>query len=258
MPDRLARLGRRAPPIVGELGLRTLRGLAFPAALLRYARDLRAYGRLPGAEPLRLRDAHPKLADRLLTSPYDAHYFHQDVWAARWVAETAPARHVDVGSRVDFVGFLTSLTEVTFVDIRPLEASVDGLTSVEGSLVALPFADHALESISCLHVAEHVGLGRYRDLLDPHGTRRAASELQRVLAPGGQLLFSLPVGVPRLCFNAHRVHAPSQIRGYFDELELVEHAGVDDDGQFARWRELRELEGARYACGMFRMVRSGG
>jgi hypothetical protein len=56
---------------------------------------------MPSAEALRWRDVYPKLADRVGYSPYDSHYFHQDIWAARRVAELAPKRHVDVGSRVD-------------------------------------------------------------------------------------------------------------------------------------------------------------
>jgi len=104
-------------------------------------------------------------------------------------------------------------------------------------------------------VAEHIGLGRYGDPLDPLGTRKAAAELQRVVAPGGQLLFGGPVGRPRVCFNAHRVHSPHDVVAMFSELQLVEFSGVDDRGTFSRHRTLDELEGAQYGCGMFRFVR---
>jgi len=237
------------------VGMRAVRAAGVIPGLVRYVRDGWQYRSLAGAEPLRLWDAQPQIADRVPTSPFDAHYFYQDVWAARWVANVHPSRHVDVGSRVDYVGFLTSHTEVTFVDIRPLEADLDGLTSVAGSILSLPFGDCSVESLSCLHVAEHIGLGRYGDPLDPAGTRKAARELQRVLAPGGQLLFSLPVGKPRVCFNAHRIHSPTDVVEMFGELELMEFAGVDDGGDFARPRDPKELGDCRYGCGMFRFTR---
>jgi SAM-dependent methyltransferase len=221
----------------------------------RYLTELAAYRALPGAEPLRAEDLMPKVHDRSPTTPYDQHYFHQDVWAARRVAERRPARHVDVGSRVDYVGFLTALTDVVFVDIRPLDARVEGLTSVAGSALDLPFEDRSIESLSCLHVADHIGLGRYGDPLDPDGTRKAARELQRVLRPGGELLFGIPVGQPRTCFNAHRILAPQDVPAMFDELVLLEFAGIDDHGEFRRQRQLSELAGARYACGLYRLAR---
>jgi SAM-dependent methyltransferase len=251
----LRQIAHRAPPVVAYIGFRALRAAATVPGGIRYLRDRHAYRALPGAERLRWRDEFPKVTDRLVTSPYDSHYLHQDTWAAQRVAERGPGRHVDVGSRVDLVCFLTAITPVTFVDIRPLTARIEGLESVAGSVLDLPYGDGSLESVSCLHVAEHIGLGRYGDPLDPAGTRRAAAELQRVVAPGGQLLFSLPVGRPRVCFNAHRIHDPHDVRGFFDELEMVEFAGVDDAGDFRRHRDLDELTGQSYACGMFRLVR---
>jgi SAM-dependent methyltransferase len=252
---RLLRLARRLPPSVPQAGVRVLGAARAPRALMRYLSDRGVYRRLPNAEPLRWRDAFPQLGDRLTTSPFDRHYFFQDVWAAHHVAALAPGRHVDVGSRVDYVGFLTTICDVAFVDIRPLTAQLDRLESIEGSVLDMPFADRSVQSLSCLHVAEHIGLGRYGDPLDPLGTRKAAAELRRVLMPGGQLLFSLPVGRPRVCFNAHRIHDPHDVLEMFEGLRLAEFSGVGDDGIFRRDQELGELDHARYACGMFRFVR---
>lgn len=226
-----------------------------PRGYRRYLADLRRYRRLARGEEVAWADAYPQIHDRTATSAFDPHYFNQDVWAAQRVAEHGPGRHVDVGSRVDYVGFLTAITAVTFVDIRPLESDIEGLTSVRGSILDLPFEDLELESLSCLHVAEHIGLGRYGDPLDPAGTTTAAAELQRVLAPGGRLLFSLPVGVPRTCFNAHRIHSPASVPPLFGELELVEFAGVDDRGRFRRNRQLAELASENYGCGLFHFIR---
>ena len=232
-----------APALDLAYVLRGLKGYVW------FFRDRRAYRRMGGDASLAL--ANPQLHDKVDKSPFDAHYFHLDNWALRRVKETSPAQHVDVGSRVDTVSHMAAVVPTTFVDIRPLEAAADGLTSKGGSILALPYPDRSLPSLSCLHVAEHIGLGRYGDPLDPEGTRKAAAELARVLAPGGSLFFAMPVGRPRTCFNAHRIHDPREVPGLFPGLELVEFSGVDDRGVMKRHRKLEELAGSDYACGMY-------
>ena len=81
------------------------------------------------------------------------------------------------------------------------------------------------------------------------------AELQRVVAPGGHLLFSGPIGRPRVCFNAHRIHDPIAILEHFGELELVEFAVVDDSGRFTRHRDPAAYRDLTYGCGMFLLRR---
>lgn len=169
----------------------------------------------------------------------------------RCIVAQRSSRHLDVGSQVVFVNLLSAILPVTFVDYRPLKANVAGLTSCSGDILHLPFADESVASLSCLHVAEHIGLGRYGDPLNPDGTRQACAELRRVLAPGGNLYFALPVGRPRTCFNALRIHAPQTIISYFDGLELVEFSGVHDDGHFVKRVSLDTFANSTYACGLF-------
>ena len=94
---------------------------------------------------------------------------------------------------------------------RPLLADLDNFDSKKGTILSMPFKDNSIPSLSCLHVAEHIGLGRYGDPLDPLGTKKTTKELSRVLVPNGNLYFSVPIGKPRLCFNAHRIHSTQQI-----------------------------------------------
>jgi FkbM family methyltransferase len=226
------------------------------AQMPRYLRDRRRYQQLAGAEPLQRVNDNPQLHDRRPTTAYDPHYLHQDAWAAREIFARRPERHVDIGSRTTFVAGLAAFVEVVFVDIRPLDAEVPNLTSVAGDVRALPFSNGELESVSCLHVAEHIGLGRYGDELDPGGTRTAARELSRVLAPGGRLLFSLPVGMPRTAFNAHRIHDPLEVVALFPDLELVQFAAVDDQGRFHEAAEPADYVGARWSCGLYAFTRA--
>ena len=130
-------------------------------------------------------DAYPQLHDRTDVTGIDTHYFYVNAWAMRRLVSRRPARHVDVGSQTILASLLSSLIPVVFVDYRPLHAKLTGLKWVEGSIRELPFGDASIESMSCLHVAEHIGLGRYGDPLDPQGTRKAAQELARVLRRGG-------------------------------------------------------------------------
>jgi SAM-dependent methyltransferase len=220
-------------------------------------RDRGRYQRLSGGE-LALEDDYPQLMDHTTGSPFDPHYTYQDAWAARQVRRHAPAEHIDVGSRITFVLGLAAWVPTTFIDLRPLDVHVDGLESRAGSLLTMPYADATVSSLSSLHVIEHVGLGRYGDDLDPSGTARAAQELARVLAPGGQLLIGVPVGRPRTAFNAHRVLHPEAVVELFAPLTLAGFSGVDDEGRFHESLEPADLVGATWGCGLYRFTRTPG
>ena len=243
---------------LGYLLYRWLEPIADPVKIaksvpgyLMYWRDWIRYAGLDGSEEIRFNDTYPRLHEKTETTTFDSHYFYQDLWAFKKIQQSRTEWHVDVGSRIDLIGFLTAITRVTFIDIRPLEASLDNFESKKGSILAMPYADGTIPSLSCLHVAEHVGLGRYGDPLDPLGTKKACAELSRTLAHNGNLYFSLPVGKARLCFNAHRIHSPQRILEYFHNLDLVEFSAIDDNGTFMRDIDMRRLENAHYSCGLF-------
>ncbi|MEE9377751.1 MAG: DUF268 domain-containing protein [Candidatus Lokiarchaeia archaeon] len=217
----------------------------------KYLRDWKKYSHMKYAEEISLKNSIPSLFDDLVKTSFDPHYFYQDIWAFKRIIELASDSHVDVGSNVKFVGFLTRLKKVTFIDIRPLNANLDNLKSIKGNILSIPFEDNSINSISCLHVAEHIGLGRYGDKLDPLGTKKAVKELVRVLAKDGNLFFSLPIGKPNLCFNSHRIHSTDQILEYFSDLELIELSGVDDSGKYTQNINKNKLDSCSYGCGFF-------
>jgi hypothetical protein len=164
--------------------------------------------------------------------------------------------HHDVGSRLDgFVGQATSICPVVFWDIRPPRLKLPRLEYRQGSILALPVADQSLASLSCLHTAEHIGLGRYGDPLDPDGTIKALWELSRVLAPGGELLFSMPVGRERVCFNAQRIWHPQRPLDILRDLTLLEFAAITDGDEFVTGIEPAAMAGAKCACGLYRLTR---
>lgn len=228
---------------------RIIEAPAYAANLVRY---WHAQRRASSEFRIKLRYLYPVLGDRHRgAGTASGHYFHQDVWAAREIYRRGPVRHVDVGSSVaGFVAHLLSFREVEYVDIRPLRTNVSDLRYRKGDITALPYPDDSVESLSALHVIEHIGLGRYGDPIDTEGWRKAAAELGRVLSPGGHLYFSVPIGSQRLEFDSQRVFAPLTIVEALRPLVLDRFAYINDDGDYAGDIEPARFRGW-FSCGLF-------
>jgi SAM-dependent methyltransferase len=167
-----------------------------------------------------------------------------------------PTEHHDFGSRLDgFVAQATLICPVFYWDIRVPNFQLPDLTFCEASLLKLPIGNGTISSISCLHVVEHIGLGRYGDLIDPDGAEKALRELERILAPGGQLLLSMPVGRERVEFNAERVWDPLKPLKLFSDLKLLEFSAVNDHGEFIPDTAPDSFVSARYSCGLYRFTK---
>jgi glycosyltransferase involved in cell wall biosynthesis/SAM-dependent methyltransferase len=173
-------------------------------------------------------DRYLCLDDRTQQTGFDRHYIYHPAWAARVLAAVRPQRHTDISSTLTFCSIVSAFIPVDFYDYRPAPLQLTGLNSLPADLLALPFEDGSVESLSCMHVLEHVGLGRYGDALDPDGDLKAIRELCRVLAPGGSLLVASPVGQPKVHFNAHRVYRHREFLTWFGDLELAEFALIPD------------------------------
>ena len=150
---------------------------------------------------------------------------------------------------------LSAHVPLIFIDYRPLRVRLPGLASIAGDITRLPFADKSLVSISSLHVIEHIGLGRYGDPINPAGAMMAFGELERVLADGGRLYVSTPVGRERVCFNAHRVFAPETILKALPGLKLRRFCYVGDDRNFHADALPAAATRLDYGCGLFEFVR---
>lgn len=199
------------------------------------------------------------LRDATATTGFDRHYVFHTAWASRVIALTRPIQHVDIASSLYFVSSVSAFVPTRFIDFRPAEMGLSGLISEPGTLMQLPFHSNSVESLSCMHVVEHVGLGRYGDPLDYDGDIKAANELSRVLATQGQLLFVVPIsGQARIQFNAHRIYTYEQVIALFPELDLVEFALIPDDGAkegLIRHADPQLASNQRYGCGCFHFVK---
>jgi hypothetical protein len=176
------------------------------------------------------------------------------------VKELAPRRHIDISSTLSFSAMLSAFLPVDFYDYRPAPLKLPGLRCSSANLLGLPFEDSSVESISCMHTLEHVGLGRYGDQLDPIGDKKAAAELARVTAFEGNLLIVVPTGKPRLCFNAHRVYSYEHVIEMFPGMSLRQFALIPDDyveSGILYDEEARNIAGQQdWGCGCFWFTKS--
>lgn len=180
-------------------------------------------------------------------------YFQQDLHVAKLIRDAAPVRHVDVGSRIDgFIAHLLVFRSVEVLDVRPLRSDIEGLTFLQGDGATMDgFADGSVPSLSSLHAVEHFGLGRYGDPIDVDAPLHALASFERVLAPGGRLYLSLPIGERRVEFNAHRVFAPSDPVDLLPALTLERFDGIDDAGTFHADVAPASLADNAYGLGIY-------
>lgn len=197
------------------------------------------------------------LRDATTATGFDRHYVFHTAWASRVIAELCPREHIDIASSLYFVGSVSAFVPTRFIDFRPANLDLSGLNSEAGTLMHLPFPDNNVESLSCMHVVEHVGLGRYGDPLDYDGDIKAVRELTRVLAPRGTLLFVVPIGgQARIQFNAHRIYTYEQVLDLFPSFDLIEFALIPDDGAtegLIRHAAPSLAAHQKYGCGCFRL-----
>ncbi|MDP9177202.1 MAG: DUF268 domain-containing protein [Gemmatimonadota bacterium] len=190
-------------------------------------------------------------------------YFHQDLHVAQLIYENRPRSHIDVGSRVDgFVTHVASFRPIEVLDIRPLEIAARNITFRQCDLMQEhPDLDECTDSLSCLHVLEHFGLGRYGDTVDYYGYRRGWENLYRMLTPGGKLYFSVPIGPQRIEFDAHRVFSVPFLTSMMDgKYRIDSFAYVDDKGVLIRdvdptGSPAQNSFGCRYGVGIFELTK---
>jgi hypothetical protein len=195
----------------------------------------------------------------ILTDRFDAagniprHYFWQDLWASRKVYESKVPKHYDMGSRLDgFIAHCLPFCEVVMLDIRPLHIQIKNLSFIQADCMDMSgIPAETLLSFSSLHAVEHFGLGRYGDPIDPLGFKRAIMEIQRVVKSGGSIYFSVPVGVERLEFNAHRIFNPETVIKLFGQCDLIEFSIVDDENTFHENVDPSLFSGLQYGGGLF-------
>ncbi|HRH26090.1 MAG TPA: DUF268 domain-containing protein [Candidatus Paceibacterota bacterium] len=206
--------------------------------------------------PMRLADAYPCIGDKTAGTKFERHYVYHTAWAARVVKEINPKFHTDISSSLYFCGVASAFVPIKFYDYRPAALHLSGLESEHADLMHLPFGNKSINSISCMHTLEHIGLGRYGDPIDPDGDIKAIKELKRVTAQDGNLLLVMPVGKPRIEYNAHRIYSYEMVKKIVCDEEFYIHEYTyipqfEEEGPMVRNADPKSGDSASYACGCF-------
>ena len=223
------------------------------SALALFSKQFRQFEKLNTGNRFTLSpdNNYPILHDNTSQTPFDAHYIYHPAWAARIVQNISPVKHIDISSTLHFCSILSAFIPTEFYDYRPAALNLDNLKSLHADLTALHFENDSIDSISCMHTLEHIGLGRYGDPIDPDGDIKAINELKRVCAVNGNLLLVVPVGKKKLMFNAHRIYDPEEFSGYLSGCDLQNFSLVTDENEFIANASFELAAAQRYGCGCY-------
>lgn len=186
---------------------------------------------------------------------FDKHYLYHVAWAVRVLKSIGPKEHVDISSSLYFSATASAFFKIKHYDYRPPELLLDNLEVDRCDVTHLHFEDESLESLSCMHVIEHIGLGRYGDPLNYDGDIIAIKELKRVVKKDGYLLFVVPIShKSKVRFNGERVYTFAQIQSYFSDMHLINFALITSefDGTGLIQNPSDEiLQKVNHGCGCF-------
>lgn len=207
---------------------------------------------------------YPCLSDRFEhAGSIPLHYFYQDLFIAGKIFKNNPAKHVDVGSRIDgFVAHVASFREIEVLDIRDLKDKINNIKFIKADLTDDNFMlQNYSDSLSCLHAIEHFGLGRYGDNVDLNGHLKGFENLYRILGKGGKFYFSTPIGPQRIEFDAHRIFSLKYLLDLFEnKYKINSFSYINDNNIFFENAELSKENiennfSCHYGCGIFEMTK---
>lgn len=253
-------------PFLNFIGIDPLIGYYNLKGLLFFRKDLKKMKVQKGNDELFPFAKHiPILTERYASGGVmSGHYFHQDLHVAKLIFKNNPKKHVDIGSRTDgFVAHVASFREIELIDIRPIRNTISNISFKQADLMNLSkYDENYCDSISSLHAIEHFGLGRYNDPIDYLGHEKGIDNIAKMLTNSGIFYFSVPIGLQRINFNAHRVFSISYLLKFLSKnFSLKSFSFVDDSGIFhpnisLDCQLIESNCGCYYGCGIFELIKN--
>jgi SAM-dependent methyltransferase len=147
----------------------------------------------------------------------------------------APSQVLDVGCVHSALSGIAARMGhmVTAVDLNDIEYELPGVIFRKGDINELDFGAKRFDVIINCSTVEHIGLGgRYGSADYDDGDLRTMAKLREILADGGVLLLTVPVGLDATFASCHRVYGaarlPELLRGF---RILREEFWVKPDGR---------------------------
>lgn len=194
---------------------------------------------------------YPCLFDKTQDTAIEPIYFYQDSWAFERILIQKPHKHVDIGSHNKFVAFLSKVTDLSMVDIRPLSLEMASINFIKGDILHLPFENGTIDSLSSLCVIEHIGLGRYGDEIDPLGSEKAFNEINRILRVGAHFYMSVPIEeINKVYFNAHRAFNEEYLLN-----TLLGNYKVEDR-KYIYGKNFSDRKGSGFGVGCYHLIKT--
>ena len=104
------------------------------------------------------KNRRPQLFDKTSFTNFDTHYIYHPAWAARILSQIKPEKHTDISSSLSFCSIVSAFIPIDFYDYRPAKLKLSNLNSKKADLLNLPFSNESINSLSCMHTIEHIGL----------------------------------------------------------------------------------------------------
>lgn len=236
--------------INSELGIYPGRLLRAPARLWFWLYDLVSFKKLipKGYGLIVMPSIHDKFEE---SGSINNEYFWQDLLCSQYLYDNRSLihhSHYDIGSRIDgFINSMATFTTTTVLDIRPQTSAYRNIKfeqlDITGNL-----GDKYLESantISCLHTLEHIGLGRYGDVLSNDSWKLAILNMSKMLKSGdSRLILSTLCGKPTIYFNSHRVFRLDELLNEFMNCGLhIAEAAINNRSEqwkFSEWDDSQK------------------
>lgn len=217
-----------------------------------FNKDFEKYNSIAPPEQIASKEfLYPCLFEKTQETAIEPIYFYQDSWAFERIHSQKPDKHVDIGSHNKFIAFLSKLTDLSMVDIRPLSLEMSSVHFIKGDILNLPFENGSINSLSSLCVIEHIGLGRYGDEIDPLGSEKAFNEINRILNVGANFYMSVPVEeINKVYFNAHRA---------FNEEYLLEELLYNyevEDRKYIYGKNFSSQKGRGFGVGCYHLKKT--